>query len=84
MLGVAHTNGQCNYCLGLLYLASWASPGRHIVAQRAPALLGECRPVVPAELLDAKCSAVHTDTTVTTSGFPAGVLVAEVRSEGSG
>ena len=48
-----------------------------IVVQRAPALLGGCRPVVLAELLDAEGWAVRTDTTVTAWGFPAGVLVAE-------
>ena len=41
-----------------------------------PALLGGCRPVVLAELLDPQCWAVHTDTTVTARGVPAGVLVA--------
>ena len=48
-----------------------------IVAQRAPALLGGCRPVVLAELLDPEYWVVHTDTTVTARGVPAGVLVAE-------
>ncbi|MGO9928585.1 MAG: hypothetical protein ACLPLP_21340, partial [Mycobacterium sp.] len=47
------------------------------VAHRAPALLGGCRPVVPADLLDPECWVVHTDTTVTARGVPAGVLVAE-------
>jgi hypothetical protein len=48
-----------------------------ILAQRAPALLGGCRPVVLAELLDPEYWVVHIDTTVTARGFPAGVLVAE-------
>ena len=54
------------------FSAAWC-----ILAQRAPALLGGCRPVVLAELLDAQCWVVHTDTTVTARGVPAGVLVAE-------
>jgi ubiquinone/menaquinone biosynthesis C-methylase UbiE len=48
-----------------------------ILAQRSPALLGGCRPVVLADMLDPGCWAVHTDTTVTARRFPAGVLVAE-------
>ena len=48
-----------------------------ILAQRAPALLGGCRPVALADLLDAQCWVVRTDTTVTARGVPAGVLVAE-------
>ena len=47
------------------------------VAQRAPALLGGCRPVVLADLLDPEYWVVHTDTTVTARGVPVGVLVAE-------
>ncbi len=50
-----------------------------ILAQRAPALLGGCRPVVLADLLDAQCWVVRTDTTVTARGVPAGVVVAERR-----
>jgi ubiquinone/menaquinone biosynthesis C-methylase UbiE len=48
-----------------------------MLARRAPALLGGCRPVVLADLLDPDCWAVHTDTTLTARGVPAGVLVAE-------
>ncbi len=74
---------------GLLCLASLVqgtttatrafSSAWRIIADCAPALLGGCRPVVLAELLDPDCWAVHTDTTVTARGFPAGVLVAERR-----
>ena len=57
-----------------MFSSAWS-----IVAHRAPALLGGCRPVVLADLLDLACWEVHTDTTVTARGFPAGVLVAERR-----
>ncbi|WP_197518413.1 class I SAM-dependent methyltransferase [Mycobacterium sp. E3198] len=50
-----------------------------VVARRAPTLLGGCRPVVLADLIDTACWAVHTDITLTARGFPAGVLVAERR-----
>jgi hypothetical protein len=50
-----------------------------MLARRAPALLGGCRPVVLADLLDPDCWAVNADTTLTSRGFPAGVLVAERR-----
>lgn len=53
------------------FSTAWSS-----LARRAPALLGGCRPVVLAELLEPGRWAVRTDTTVTTRGFPAGVLVA--------
>ncbi len=57
-----------------IFSSAWS-----ILARRAPALLGGCRPVVLADLLDLACWEVHTDTTVTARGFPAGVLVAERR-----
>jgi ubiquinone/menaquinone biosynthesis C-methylase UbiE len=72
---------------GLLCLASLAQGTTRVsrafssvwsaVAHRAPALLGGCRPVVLADLLGPECWVVHTDTTVTARGVPAGVLVAE-------
>ena len=55
-----------------IFSSAWS-----ILAQRAPVLLGGCRPVVLADLLDPDCWAVGTDTTLTARGVPAGVLVAE-------
>lgn len=56
---------------GRAFAAAWSRLARH-----APALVGGCRPVVLASLLEPGRWTVRTDTTVTTWGFPAGVLVA--------
>ncbi len=53
------------------FSTAWSS-----LARRAPELVGGCRPVVLAELLEPGRWAVHTDTTVTAWGFPAEVPVA--------
>lgn len=60
---------------GRAFAAAWSR-----LARRAPALVGGCRPVVLAPLLEPGLWTVRTNTTVTTWGFPAGVLVA-VRQE---
>jgi SAM-dependent methyltransferase len=57
--------------VGRAVSAAWSGLARH-----APSLVGGCRPVVLAGLLEPDRWAIHTDTTVTTWGFPAEVLVA--------
>jgi ubiquinone/menaquinone biosynthesis C-methylase UbiE len=53
------------------FSTAWSS-----LARRAPALVGGCRPVVLADLLEPGRWAVRTDAIVTRWGFPAEILVA--------